>query len=215
MGKGNYSRIIDILLKLNSDAELKGKLIVVGGIVPYLIAGEMSEREHSDLDIVVDISNMNGVREYLKEQNLYDKVLDSIELSFNENKEDYGLNSIIDGITINFAPCITDEKCLIQRNFLTRKDNGFNALVDVNMYDVRLEELLTKTIVEEIEVKSYSLEVVKIMKEKSNKKKDTMDIAIIDEFGYDEKNYINLKNKLANMEFKINPKSKVLKKLLR
>ena len=33
----NYSKIKEIILKLNSNELLKGKLYIVGGTVPYLI----------------------------------------------------------------------------------------------------------------------------------------------------------------------------------
>ena len=34
----NYSKIKDIILKLNSEKILKGKLYIVGGTVPYLVS---------------------------------------------------------------------------------------------------------------------------------------------------------------------------------
>ena len=51
----NYSKIKDIILKLNSEELLKEKLYIVGGTVPYLISNTMSNREHSDIDIIVAI----------------------------------------------------------------------------------------------------------------------------------------------------------------
>ena len=47
----NYSIIKEIILKLNSNKLLKGKLYIVGGTVPYLISNTISNREHSDIDI--------------------------------------------------------------------------------------------------------------------------------------------------------------------
>ena len=52
-------------------------------------------------------------------------------------------------------------------------------------------------------IHTYSLEMVKIMKEKSKKKKDAVDIKVIDDFGYDEKNYAALKEQLKDMKFKM------------
>ena len=53
--------------------------------------------------------------------------------------------------------------------------------------------------------------MIKLMKEKSNKPKDLIDIRIIDNYGYDREKYEELKNKTNNMKFKIFPKSRVLR----
>lgn len=50
----NYSKIKEIILKLNSNELLKGKLYIVGGTVPYIISNTISNREHSDIDIIVE-----------------------------------------------------------------------------------------------------------------------------------------------------------------
>lgn len=57
--------------------------------------------------------------------------------------------------------------------------------------------------------------MIKIMKEKSNKPKDEIDIKVIDKYGYNKKIYNDLKNKTDNMKFKIFPKSRVLRLLFR
>ena len=80
----NYSKVKDIILKLNSEELLKEKLYIVGGTVPYLISNTMSNREHSDIDIIVAANDMNVVREYLKNNNLYIKDFDSIRNSLSQ-----------------------------------------------------------------------------------------------------------------------------------
>ena len=79
----NYSKIKDIILKLNLERILKGKLYIVGGTVPYLVSNTISDREHSDIDIIVATNNMSDVREYLKKNNLYVKDLDSMMFDYN------------------------------------------------------------------------------------------------------------------------------------
>lgn len=207
----NYSKVKDIILKLNSEELLKGKLYIVGGTVPYLISNTMSNREHSDIDIIVEASNMNVVREYLKNNNLYNKDFDSIMFDYNKNKIDYGIDCIIDGITVNFAPFEIINNNMIQKNFLSKQNSGINALVTVTMKNVKIEDCTTTIIIDQIKIRTYNLEMVKIMKEKSNKPKDAVDIKVIDEYGYDEKKYDDLKNKTNNMKFKILPKSKILR----
>ena len=207
----NYSKIKDIILKLNSEKILKGKLYIVGGTVPYLVSNTISDREHSDIDIIVATNNMIDVREYLKKNNLYVKDLDSMMFDYNKNKIDYGIDCVIDGITINFAPFEIFDNTMVQKNFLRKQSNGINALVTVTLENVKIEDCTTTIIVDQTKIKTYNLEMVRIMKEKSNKPKDVVDIKVIDEYGYNEKKYDDLKIKTNNMKFKIFPKSKILR----
>ena len=207
----NYSKIKDIILKLNLEKILKGKLYIVGGTVPYLVSNTISDREHSDIDIIVATNNMSDVREYLKKNNLYVKDLDSMMFDYNKNKIDYGIDCVIDGITINFAPFEIFDNTMVQKNFLRKQSNGINALVTVTLENVKIEDCTTTIIVDHTKIKTYNLEMVRIMKEKSNKPKDVVDIKVIDEYGYNEKKYDDLKIKTNNMKFKIFPKSKILR----
>ena len=211
----NYSKIKEIILKLNSNKLLKGKLYIVGGTVPYLISNTISNREHSDIDIIVEEKNINTIRQYLQSNNLYDKKLDSLTFEYNKDKVDYGIDCIIDGITINFAPFETIEDIMVQRNFLSKQSSGINALVTVTIGDVKIEECSTTVIIDKVEIKTYNLEMIKIMKEKSNKPKDEIDIKVIDKYGYNKKKYDDLKIKTNNMKFKIFPKSRILRLLFR
>ena len=207
----NYSKIKDIILKLNLEKILKGKLYIVGGTVPYLVSNTISDREHSGIDIIVATNNMSDVREYLKKNNLYVKDLDSMMFDYNKNKIDYGIDCVIDGITINFAPFEIFDNTMVQKNFLRKQSNGINALVTVTLENVKIEDCTTTIIVDQTKIKTYNLEMVRIMKEKSNKPKDVVDIKVIDEYGYNEKKYDDLKIKTNNMKFKIFPKSKILR----
>lgn len=73
----NYPKIEEIILRLNSDELLKEKIYIVGGTVPYLVTKTISNREHSDIDIIVEEKNMDIVREYLKRNKLYEEKYDS------------------------------------------------------------------------------------------------------------------------------------------
>lgn len=211
----NYSKIKEIILKLNSNKLLKEKLYIVGGTVPYLISNTISNREHSDIDIIVEEKNMNTIRQYLQSNNLYDKKLDSLTFEYNKDKVDYGIDCIIDGITINFAPFEIIDNIMLQRNFLNKQSSGINALITVTIGYVKIEECSTTVIIDQVEIKTYNLEMIKIMKEKSSKPKDKIDIKVIDKYGYNKKKYDDLKIKTNNMKFKIFPKSRILRLLFK
>ena len=211
----NYPKIEEIILRLNSDELLKEKIYIVGGTVPYLVTKTTSNREHSDIDIIVEEKNMDIVREYLKRNKLYEEKFDSKEFDYNKDKNDYGIDCNINGITVNFAPFIMVDNCMIQRNFLNKQSNGINALVTVTIQNIQLKDCILEFYINQVHLKTYNLEMIKLMKEKSNKPKDLIDIRIIDNYGYDREKYEELKNKTNNMKFKIFPKSRVLRLLFR
>lgn len=92
---------------------------------------------------------------------------------------------------------------MIQRNFLSKQSDGINALVTVTIENLKFEECSTTFIINQVEITTYNLKMIKLMKEKSNKAKDEIDIKVINEYGYKEENYNNLKIKTKNMKFKI------------
>ena len=207
----NYPKIEEIILRLNSDELLKEKIYIVGGTVPYLVTKTISNREHSDIDIIVEEKNMNTIREYLQSNNLYDRKLDSLTFEYNKDKVDYGVDCFIDGITVNFAPFKLINNGMLQRNFLSKQNSGINALVNVPMENIKLEDCITIHFVDQVQLKTYNLEMIKIMKEKSKKPKDQVDIKVIDEHGYNKEKYEELKVKTNNMKFNIYPKSRILR----
>lgn len=210
---GNYQKVKSIILRLNQVDSIKDKIVVAGGTVPYLISKVESVREHSDIDIIVEQKNMSFVREYLKQEQL--TILDSLNLSYNKLCIDYGIDAVIEGITVNFAPYEVTGDIMIQRNFLTKQSSGMDALVTATMKNIDVNNVFTEVSISGITIHTYSLEMVKIMKEKSKKKKDTVDIKVIDDFGYNEKLYSTLKGQLKDMKFTIEPRNKLLRLFFR
>ena len=116
---------------------------------------------------------------------------------------------------MNFAPYELSENTMIQRNFLTKQSSGLDALATVTMRNIDVNNIFITTAINETMIHTYSLEMVKIMKEKSKKKKDATDIKVIDDFGYNEAIYSLLKEQLKDMKFCIKPKNKLLSLFLR
>lgn len=205
----HYQEVKSLILKLNQQELLKDRMILAGGTVPYIVSQTSSKREHSDIDMIVCQEDMIFVREFLNKYKI--PCVDSKNLTYNRTCTDYGIDAFIDGITVNFAPYQFYDQIMIQRNFLTRKNSGMDALVSAQMIIPDINSILTKTCVEGIQICSYRLEMVKIMKEKSKKKKDKIDIKVIDDFGYDENLYLVLKEQLKDMKFEIIPKNRLLR----
>ena len=205
----NYQKVKSIILRLNQDELLKNKIVIVGGTVPYLISKKESNREHSDIDIIVRQEEMPFIREYLKKAEV--PVSDSLNLSYNKPHVDYGVNALIDGIIVNFAPYEIVGNTMIQRNFLLKQSGGIDALIAVTMENIDVDNVFSQTSINGTTIRTYSLEMVRIMKEKSNKKKDSVDVKVIDDFGYSKNIYFVLKEQLKDMKFKVKPRNKLLR----
>ena len=134
--------------------------------------------------IIVEKDEMIFIRKYLEGEQL--QTIDLLKFSYNKTHIDYGVDAVIDGITVNFAPYETTENEIIQRNFLTKRACGIDALETVTMRGINTNNIFTKADVEGIQISTYNLEMIKVMKEKSKKKKDKVDIQVIEDFGYDK-----------------------------
>ena len=77
MENENYNSIVNILMQITQDGELGNIVFVSGGIVPWLVSKNNSNRNHGDIDMVVSKEDMPKVRNYLVQHNLYDQLLDS------------------------------------------------------------------------------------------------------------------------------------------
>ena len=64
-----YEEVLKIIQQLSSEKELMDKFVVAGGIVPYLVVGKSSDRNHSDIDLLVKQEDMGAIRNFLKKQN--------------------------------------------------------------------------------------------------------------------------------------------------
>jgi len=104
-----FQEVYKILSELNAAPELTDKLIVGGGIAPYLLIETNSERQHRDADLLVDEKDMTAVRDYLKKHHLYDARYDS--LSYQGVTRDHGVTARINGFPVGFYPynAVTDE----------------------------------------------------------------------------------------------------------
>ena len=77
---------------------------------------------------------------------------------YNKNKIDYGIDCVIDGITINFVPFEIFDNTMVQKNFLRKQSNGINALVTVTLENVKIEDCTTTIIVDQTKIKTYNLD---------------------------------------------------------
>ena len=180
---------------------LKGKIFVAGGIVPWILSGRNSNRKHSDIDIVVEIRNMELIRKYLKDKGYYQKEMDSRFLALNNTQGDYGIDALINGVPVNFAPFEANGDSIIQKNFSLKALVGYDALMKATMKNIAVEDYITTYLLKSgIELGSYTLEAVKAAKENSNRTKDKIDLCEVEKIGIDQDRYNRIKSSIQNMQ---------------
>ena len=126
---GNFSHLRQIALTLLAQPALSGILYLAGGALPWILSGEDSQRDHGDLDFVVEGRDLPAVRRYLRAAGHYRPELDSLSLPCNHRQADYGLEAVIDGLPVNFAPFTVENEGISQRNFTLAALAGFDALL--------------------------------------------------------------------------------------
>lgn len=167
--------------------KLKGKIFLAGGLVPWVISDEDSNRLHSDIDFVVPLSEMETVRAFLKEQGLYDKNHDSLFLPCNKEKVDFGTEIFLDGLPISFTPFFEENDNLVQRDFTTADFSTKDSLVTLCLPNLSPEDYITVyTLPDGQKLYCTSLEFVYAKKSRKNRPKDQKDLQKMKQIGLKE-----------------------------
>lgn len=167
---------LDKLLKLLEENDLK--TYIAGGLVPYLLLNQDSNRLHGDIDSICSIEDIEKLRELFIREGLYNKEWDS--KTYSRNDKDYGFEIEIDGVPITLGPF-----------------EYKNGIVTQYSFDPFTKECKTKTIpIEQISdyIYSYrskdgrvydtmSLEYIKLTKDNTRRPKDIIDSEKIAEYG--------------------------------
>lgn len=184
----------NVVFKILEDETMNKILYLSGGLVFYLINNQNSNRKHEDIDFILNINDMNYVREYLKKNNLYDSSLDSL---FFENGiyGDYGIKAIISGVLVSFSPFIIKENGIYQRIINTKLN-----IKEARMYNILLDDYIQKFNIGDKILQINTIEFMKAIKEIPNRDKDKYDIFMINKKGYNEERYRRIKKVLSKMD---------------
>lgn len=168
--------------------KLKDKIFLAGGLVPWVISGEDSNRLHSDIDFVVPLSEMETIRAFLKEQGLYDHTHDSLFLPCNKEKVDFGTEIFLDGLPISFTPFFKENSDLFQRDFTTADFSTKDSLVTLSLPNLSPENYITAyTLPDGQKLCCTSLEFVYAKKSRKNRPKDQGDLQKMKQIGLKER----------------------------
>lgn len=193
----NYEEIIEKISDILEIGKLDKKINLTGGIVPWIVLNENSGRPHSDIDFFVNSKEMPYVRKILKKRNLYDSNSDTF---LEDSNIDYGLDTTIADIPVSFFPYEVLEygRGVIQRSFYIDTKTGERGYREMQFRGIKEQDYISHTSLPNgKKIGIISLEVLKLLKEKSNRPKDTSDIAAIDKAGIDARRYFMLKNSIS------------------
>lgn len=172
----------NVVKKISSIDELKGRICFFGGAMPYIYHGEESGREHSDIDVLVDEEVMGVLRDMFKKVENYRPHLDSINLGLDK---DYGFKIFIDGVYVEFEPMSIKDGHLIRSSFSPDKEFAGTEVIPF----LEMEDVVIPITVDGISTHTESMELIRASKAKYERDKDLKDIAFIDSHGIDPERY--------------------------
>ena len=143
----------NVVKKISSIDELKGRICFFGGAMPYIYHGEESGREHSDIDVLVDEEVMGVLRDMFKKAENYRPHLDSMNLGLDK---DYGFKIFIDGVYVEFEPMSIKDGHLIRSSFSPDKELAGTEVVPF----LEMEDVVIPITVDGISTYTESMELI-------------------------------------------------------
>lgn len=133
--KSNYNDIIDIILTLVNDDEIRDYAVVSGSIVPYLISSKESNEFHSDLYILISEKRMDKIRKRMKQlskEYLFDIINDSRSYS----KDDYGFKLRYEDTYVGVFPYSFKENIFKIKTYSINKQGDMISLKTKTIRDI-------------------------------------------------------------------------------
>lgn len=160
------------IIKLN---KTKAKLYLTGGVVPYLLLNEESNRKHFNLDLLCSKEDVRMIREVFRKRDLYNPKRDS--LTYTVNNIDYGFQVLIDKVKVNISVFEEKDGSIVEYNFDCKEKIGRIKYINAKLSDYLVPYVAAGN-------KKYitkSLELIIADKLLLNREKDQKDIEKIKE----------------------------------
>lgn len=170
-----YTQIMDVYRKIEKINKTSAKLYLAGGIVPYALLNEDSQRKHSNLNLLCSKENAQMIREVFRKKELYDPKKDS--LTYTISNTDYGFEVIIDKVKVNISLFEETSDGIIEYSFDCKKKIGRIKNIATKMSDYIVPYVSS----DNKKYTTLSLECIIADKLLSNREKDKKDIEKIQE----------------------------------
>ena len=185
----SLEKVKSVIKKIISVEGIAEHICFFGGSIPYIYFNQESNREHSDIDVLVEEEYVDIIRQLVQQSNLYKPELDSINLNLDG---DYGLKVFIDGVYVEFEPMIVKNGIFTRKSFSSNREV---AGIEQIPYS-ELDDLITRIDIDGIETFCQSMEMIKVGKEQYKREKDLIDIKFIDSQGIDIEKYRRVKKSI-------------------
>lgn len=131
----SYQQLIDVYKKIEKMNKTTAKLYLCGGIVPYILLNEDSNRKHNSLDLLCNKKDAKMIRELFRKKDLYEPKRDS--LTYTVNNIDYGFQVVVDKVKVNIFVFeeTEDKKGIIEYNFDCKRRIGRIKNINVKLSD--------------------------------------------------------------------------------
>lgn len=186
----SITQIKEVMTKIAGYEDIGKHICFLGRSVPYIISGRESNRDHSDIDILVDEEYIPTIRDLLQLHNKYTEELDSLSYDMGD---DYGLKVFIDDVYVEFEPMKIEDNQLIRKSFSPRRKIFGTETIPFD----NIEDLIIPIEIDGISTYVETPEYIKVDKEKYKREKDLMDISFIDSLGIDEAKYERVKRNVT------------------
>lgn len=170
-----YDKIIEVYNKVMGMNKTKSKLYLTGGIVPYILLDEKSDRKHSNLNLLCNKEDAKVFREIFRKNKLYEPKRDS--LTYTTNDSDYGFEVVVDGVKVNVALFEEKENSIFEYSFDSHRKVGRTIEIPVK-YSEYIKPYYSS---DNKKYMTRALEYIAADKLLLNREKDKKDIAKIQE----------------------------------
>ena len=170
-----YSDVVNVYNKVMKMNKTKAKLYLAGGIIPYVLLNENSNRKHTNLDLLCSKDDVRMIREVFRKNDLYEPKRDS--LTYTVNGIDYGFQVVVDKIKVNVAVFEVKEEGLVEYSFDCHRRIGRIKNINAKLTDYIVPYVSS----DNKKYTTLSLEFVVADKLLLNRDKDKKDIEKISE----------------------------------
>ncbi len=189
--------IKSVVKKISAIDNLGQYICLFGGSAPYIYYNKESNREHSDIDVLVDEKYIDIIRQLAKQNSLYIPKLDSLNLDLGD---DYGLKLFIDRVYVEFEPMSIDNGMVVRKSFSPNKEMAGIEKIPFQ----ELTDLIVEIDIDGVKTYCQSPELIKAEKEQYKREKDLLDIRFIDSQEIDVEKYHRVKKSLELSKVSIN-----------
>ena len=111
----SYNDVMEVYKKIEKMNKTSAKLYLAGGLIPYVLLNEDSNRRHINLDLLCSKDDIRMIREVFRKNDLYEPKRDS--LTYTINNIDYGFQVVIDKIKVNISVFEEKDNGIVEYSF--------------------------------------------------------------------------------------------------